>query len=98
MLSSFFEFSKTIFMAEAKMHIFNIPGLQIIFQNLLDIMSGRNEIPSDIYKNLLDINFYKNLNKIQLLLRKVSPPIYKGPNSCNLSCCSLLIKIYSLHA
>ena len=36
------------------------PGLQIIFQNLSDIMSGRNEIPSDIYENLSDINFYKN--------------------------------------
>ena len=36
------------------------PGLQIIFQNLSDIMSGRHEILSDIYENLLDINFYKN--------------------------------------
>ena len=39
------------------------PGLQIIFQNLSDIMSGRNEIPSDIYENLSDINFYKNFIK-----------------------------------
>ena len=38
-------------------------GLQIIFQNLSDIMSGRNEIPSDIYENLSDINFYKNFIK-----------------------------------
>ena len=35
------------------------PGLQIIFQNLLDMMSGKNKIPSDIYENLSDINFYK---------------------------------------
>ena len=38
-------------------------GLQIICQNLSDIMSGRNEIPSDIYENLSDINFYKNFIK-----------------------------------
>ena len=38
-------------------------GLQIIFQNLSDIMSGRNQIPSDIYENLLDINLYKNFIK-----------------------------------
>ena len=36
-------------------------GLQIIFQNLSDIMSGgRNKIPLDIYENLSDINIYKN--------------------------------------
>ena len=35
------------------------PGLQIIFQNLSNIMSGKNKIPSDIYENLSDINFYK---------------------------------------
>ena len=35
-----------------------LPGLQMIFQNLSD-MSGKNKIPSDIYENLLDINFYK---------------------------------------
>ena len=40
-----------------------ITGLQIIFQNLSDIMSGRNEILSDIYENLSDINSYKNLIK-----------------------------------
>ena len=33
-------------------------GLQIFFQNLSDIMSGRNNIPLDIYENLSDINFY----------------------------------------
>ena len=33
------------------------PGLQIIFQDLSDIMSGRNNIPLDIYENLPDINF-----------------------------------------
>ena len=38
-----------------------------------------------------------NLNKIQLLLRKVTPSIYKGPILCNLPCHLLLIKIYSLH-
>ena len=38
-------------------------GLQIIFQNLSDIMSGRNEIPSDIYENLSHINIYKNFIK-----------------------------------
>ena len=32
------------------------------------------------------------------MLRKVSLPIYEGLNLCNLPCCSLLIKIYSLHA
>ena len=41
----------------------NDTGLQIIFQNLSDIMSGRNEIPSDIYENMSDINFYKNFIK-----------------------------------
>ena len=34
-------------------------GLQIISQNLSDMMSGKNKIPSDIYENLPDINFYK---------------------------------------
>ena len=34
-----------------------VPGLQIIFQNLSDMMSGKNKIPSDIYENLSDINF-----------------------------------------
>ena len=38
-------------------------GLQIIFQNLSDIMFGRNKIPSDIYENLSEINFYKNFIK-----------------------------------
>ena len=38
-------------------------GLQLIFQNLSDIMSGRNEILSDIYEKLSDINFYKNFIK-----------------------------------
>ena len=38
-------------------------GLQIIFQNLSDIKSGRNKIPSEIYENLSDINFYKNFIK-----------------------------------
>ena len=33
--------------------------LQKIFQNLSDIISGRNKIPWDIYKNLSDINLYK---------------------------------------
>ena len=41
----------------------NLPGLQIIFQNLSDILSRRNEILSDIYKNLSNINIYKNLIK-----------------------------------
>ena len=41
----------------------SIAGLQIIFQNMSGIMSGRNEIPSDIYENLSDINFYKNFIK-----------------------------------
>ena len=34
-----------------------VPGQQIIFQNLSDMMSGKNKIPSDIYENLLYINF-----------------------------------------
>ena len=58
-----------------------IIGLQIIFQNLSDMMSGKNETPSDSYKNLSDINFinvFKNSNKIQLLLRNVSPLVYKS--------------------
>ena len=38
---------------------FRYTGLQIIFQNLLNIMSGKNKIPSDNYENLSDINFYK---------------------------------------
>ena len=36
-----------------------LTGLQIILQNLSDMMSGKNKIQSDIYENLLDINFYK---------------------------------------
>ena len=36
-----------------------ISGLQIIFQNLANSMSAKNKILSDIYENLLDINFYK---------------------------------------
>ena len=42
-------------------------GLEIIFQNLSDMMSGKNKIPSDIYENLSDINFYQffqNSNEI----------------------------------
>ena len=53
-------------------------GLQIIFQNLLDMMSRKNKIPSDIYENLSDINFFKNSNKFQLLLRNISPLVYKS--------------------
>ena len=57
-------------------------GLQIILQNLLDIMSARNNILLDIYKNLLDINFHnffkKFFNKHQSLLRNISPLIYKS--------------------
>ena len=34
-------------------------GLQIIFQNLSDMMPGKNKISSDLYENLSDINFYK---------------------------------------
>ena len=41
----------------------HVSGLQIIFQNLSDIMSGRNEIPWEIYKNLSDINFRENFIK-----------------------------------
>ena len=37
--------------------IFVTAGLQIIFQTLLDMMSGKNKIPSDIYKNMSDIKF-----------------------------------------
>ena len=55
-------------------------GLQIIFQNLLDMMSGKNKILLDIYENLPNINFYvfKNYNKIQLLLRNISPFVHKS--------------------
>ena len=55
-------------------HFDNFAGLQIIIQNLSDMMSGKNKIPSEIYENLSDINFYvfKNSNKIQLLLRSIS--------------------------
>ena len=55
-------------------------GLQIIFQKLSDMMSGKNKIPLDIYENLLKINFYvfKNSNKIQLLLGNISPLVYKS--------------------
>ena len=55
-------------------------GLQIIFHNLSDMISGENKIPLDIYENLPNINFYvfKNSNKIQLLLRNISPLVYKS--------------------
>ena len=39
-------------------------GLQIIFQNLSDMMSERNNIPLNIYKNLSDINFYNFSKKL----------------------------------
>ena len=42
------------------------------------MMSGKNKIPSDIYENLSDINFFKNSNKFQLLLRNISPLVYKS--------------------
>ena len=56
-------------------HFELLPGLQIIFQNLSVMMSGKNKIPSDIYEKQSDINFYvfKNSNKIQLLLRNTYP-------------------------
>ena len=80
----FLMFSRVTSMKWIKSHLIlnYISGLQIIFQNLSDIMSGRNNIPLDIYKNLLGINFYiyifKNFNKHQLLLRNISPLIYKS--------------------
>ena len=56
----FLMFSRVTSMKWIKSHLIlnYISGLQIIFQNLSDIMSGRNNIPLDIYKNLLGINFY----------------------------------------
>ena len=59
---------------------FTLPELQIVFQNLSGMMSGKNKVPSNIYENLSDINFYvfKNSNKIQLLLRNISPLVYKS--------------------
>ena len=45
-------------------------------------MSGKNKFRRtfNIYENLSDINFYvfKNSNKIQLLLRNISPLVYKS--------------------
>ena len=41
-----------------------IAGLQIISQNLWDIISRRNEIPSDIYKNVSDVNLHHFFSKI----------------------------------
>ena len=56
------------FFATTKTHKFESiedvsTGLKIIFQNLSDIMSRRNEILWVFYENLLDINFYKNFIK-----------------------------------
>ena len=59
---------------------YTFTGLQIIFQKLSDMMSGKNKIPLDIYENLLKINFcvFKNSNKIQLLLGNISPLVHKS--------------------
>ena len=48
---------------EHETFVITISGLQIIFQNLSDIISGRNKTLSDIYENLSDINFYKSFIK-----------------------------------
>ena len=51
------------------------------FSKPSDMMSGRNNMPLDIYENLSDINFYgffKTFSKHQLLLRNISPLVYKN--------------------
>ena len=75
-----FSTSETTFFFKKQIFFPSSTGLQINFQNLSDMMSGKSKIPLDIHENLSDINFcvFKKSNKIQLLLRNISPLVYKS--------------------